>query len=408
MPPQTTGAELLSSAAKPAYITALNRDRDRYQVPLALAEAGWLKAFATDVYAGPRTLRLFPSLAHRRVDGLPAELVYGSALALIAQMVGIKALGRPEATMDLVHRALGRKARGLARRSQADLLLYGQTAYEAFTDPQLQGRQRILFAFHPHRRLIEQVLRKDMDAFPEIAWTLRDTETTETFAEREDEEIARADLILCASRVTRRSLLLAGAPADAIRVVPYGCGPVAEPTKDRTGECRFLFVGQGLQRKGLHHLLMVWRRLALPDASLTVVSYRLDPALRPLLHSAQGAGSVHFIAGATREQLNALFAAAHVFVMPSLAEGFGLVFTEAMAAGCYVIGTENTGVANIGASDSLASTVRAGDLRGLGEAMESAYRRHQNEGLPHPEICSCAQTHTWADFRQGLRDAIAP
>ena len=397
------GADPQHGEDKPAYVTAVNRDRDSYQVPLALAEAGWLQALVTDVYASDRVARLMPSLAHRRVAGVSAELSRSSLTAVLVQMVGMKLLHRPEGTLDLVHSLLGRKARAEARRSRADLLLYAQCAYEAFTDPQLERQRRVLFAFHPHRRLIMQILRDDITAFPEIAWTVRDTETTAAYARREDAELQRAELILCASRFTQRSLQLAGVEEERIRVVPYGAPEVvAKPDKTCGGVCRFLFVGQGVQRKGLHHLLTVWRRLALPNASLTVVCYRLDPALQPLLDS-----NVTLISGASRDEVSALFGASHVFVMPSLAEGFGLVFTEAMAAGCYVIATENTGVPDLAPPDALASVVRAGNLEQLTAAMESACLRHQTTGLPHGEIAEFAKAASWPQFRQRLRDALA-
>jgi glycosyltransferase involved in cell wall biosynthesis len=398
-----SGADRQHGKDESAYITAVNRDRDSYQVPLALAEAGWLQALVTDVYASDGLARLMPSLAHRRIAGLPAALTRSNLAAVLAQMVGIKLLHRQEVTLDLVHSLLGRNARAEARRSRADLLLYAQCAYEAFTDPQLEGRRRVLFAFHPHRRLIAQVLRDDMAAFPEIAWTMREIETTTAYARREDAELQRAELILCASRFTQRSLQLAGVEEERIRVVPYGAPQTAaQLAKMRGGVCRFLFVGQGVQRKGLHHLLTVWRRLALPKASLTVVCYRLDPALQPLL-----GGDVTLIQGASRDDVSALFGASHVFVMPSLAEGFGLVFPEAMAAGCYVIATENTGVPDLTPPDALASVVRAGDLEQLTAAMERACVRHQTTGLPHGEIVEFAKGASWSQFRQRLRDALA-
>ncbi len=50
---------------------------------------------------------------------------------------------------------------------------------------------------------------------------------------------------------------------------------------------------------------------------------------------------VHFPGYVTDEQLRALYAAASVYVHPSLYEGFGLTVLEAMAAGCPVV-TSNT------------------------------------------------------------------
>jgi len=65
--------------------------------------------------------------------------------------------------------------------------------------------------------------------------------------------VRHADLILCASAFTRRSLLEAGADERRCRIVPYGIDlPPAPPPAPAGDAFRAVFVGSGGQRKGLH------------------------------------------------------------------------------------------------------------------------------------------------------------
>jgi glycosyltransferase involved in cell wall biosynthesis len=385
------------------FIVAFNRDRDSYQVALAMAEAGMLEAFVTDFYASPLKAKFLPRLGHRRIAGLDARLTRSSPLALLLQVLGPKVFPDLNATLARTHKALGAKARAVARRSNADLLLYSEHAFEAFADAKLREQRKILFSFHPHRKLIQEILAKDTGRYPEIAWELRDDAPSGGLEARENAELRMAEFVLCASSFTKRSLVHAGVDAEKIAVVPYGAPVRAGAAADRSSwECRFLFVGQGVQRKGLHHLLRVWNELALPNASLTLVCYRIDPAIAKL-----AGPNVQILGGLPQAQLDALYARSHVFVMPSLIEGFGLVFLEAMAAGCYVIGTKNTGLPDLDVPTELASVVEAGELEELAEAMESAYAKHQVGALPHEEIAKFAETRSWALFREKLRSEVA-
>jgi glycosyltransferase involved in cell wall biosynthesis len=389
---------------KLSFVVGFNRDRDSYQVPLALAEAGWLETFVTDYYSSARRAKLFPRLGHRQVSGLDTSLTRGSALAMLISVAGPKVLRDADAVSLQVSRTLGMKARTVARRTKADLLLYSEHAYEAFSDPKLSERRRILFSFHPHRKLIREILDADRGRFPDIDWEINDAAPFPAMEHREDEELRLAQQVLCASSFTRQSLIHAGVPDAKIEVIPYGT--TATGTYGRVGrrsdECRFLFVGQGVQRKGLHHLLHVWNRLVLPNASLTVVSYRLDPALAKLVGT-----NVKMLSTLPARVLDEEFARSHVFVMPSLVEGFGLVFLEAMSAGCHVIGTENTGLPDLEMPADFASIVEAGSLDQLAVAMESAYVRHQASALPHDEISRFAETRSWTIFRERLRRVVS-
>ncbi|WP_162536390.1 glycosyltransferase family 4 protein [Granulicella sp. WH15] len=385
------------------FVVAFNRDRDFYQVPLALEEGGMLETFITDLYSSPQNERIFPSLKHRKIEGLPPSRTRNSLKALLLQVFGPRLGMKPLDLWWKVDSELGRRAANEAIRTGADLFLYSQYAYEAFTHPKLADRRRVLFWVHPHRTLIVNTLAEDQERFPEFAWAVKENVQEERKQVREDVELERADLIFCASSFTKRSLLCAGKAAETIHVAPYGATPQKSFSVPRTGpECRFLFVGQGRQRKGLHHLLMAWKRLALPNATLTLICSHLDAALQPHVTP-----DIRVRSNIPKNELNAEFANAHVFIMPSLVEGFGLVYLEALAAGCYVIGTENTGLPDLGVPPDLASVVDAGGMEQMMQALEGAYQRHFREGLPHAEIEKFSDELRWSGFRERIREGLA-
>ena len=178
-----------------------------------------------------------------------------------------------------------------------------------------------------------------------------------------------------------------------------GTKRVMQP-RDRR-ECRFLFVGQGVQRKGLHHLLRAWRRINLADAELTIVATTLDLGIAKLAGK-----NVRILPRQSAEQLRNLFASSHVFAMPSLVEGFGLVYLEALGAGCHCIGTANTGLPDLlrffTPDVSAMSLIEAGDIDQLGAALESAYTLHRTGCLDHDRIAELAQQITWKSFRSSV------
>jgi len=61
-------------------------------------------------------------------------------------------------------------------------------------------------------------------------------------------------------------------------------------------------------------------------------------------------GRIHFYQGLSNEALAAAYSLAHVFILPSLAEGFGWPIIEAQACGCPVLTTEAPPMTEVGAS----------------------------------------------------------
>ncbi len=401
------------------YICAFPGRRDSYQVPLALAEAGWLEEFITDFYTGPTvraSMRLFNSrlqekLGSRKQPGIPEDRIrclYGATLLGLARA----RLGYPRSeTFALLDRRYSLAAASAARISRASLLLYNPYAYEAFEQDYSHSARKVLFQFHPHPDWERAILREDAGKYPVVASAYRDevrSDWSEASLDRERNCWRKADLILCASSVTKRSLIAAGAAPARCRVVPYGADTVLKPAVGEPPKLaenfQALFVGSGYQRKGLHHLLYAWKRAVLPAGSrLILVCRRLDAALERL---AVETPRVELRRSATAAELQELYAHSSLFVMPSLVEGFGQVFLEALAEGCPVLGTANTCLPDLGAETDGIFLVEPGNLEELAARLEDLSRHLPGRTDLRVRAQSCARRFTWARFRHELRGCL--
>jgi phosphatidylinositol alpha-1,6-mannosyltransferase len=105
---------------------------------------------------------------------------------------------------------------------------------------------------------------------------------------------------------------------------------------------------------------------AVPDVFYVVVGEGdLQPRLEELARENAVRDRVIFAGAARLEQLKAYYSRADVYVMPSLQEGFGIVFLEAMAFGKPVIASEHGGAPEIVQDGVTGFLVKPGDLEAL-------------------------------------------
>lgn len=380
------------------FVCAQNRNRDGYQLPLALYEAGLLERLVTDFYAPERAPFWLPqSLSHRHADGLPHDRTVNSWSSFVGQ-AALHAAGLwNSTTASLTDRMIARTAARVAIRRGA-----GLHCYEGYLPPSrliARGAPRIVFAYHPAPALGEALLAADNARFPETlaSWT---RERAIARRSRSADDWRRADAVVCASAMTRASLEHAGCPPERITVVPYGADePMTPPlTRPDTGRAEFLFVGQGVQRKGLHHLIAAWQAADLADARLTLVCYAIDPGIAATIRSP----SIRLLPRQSAAALRDLYAASHVFAMPSLVEGFGLVYLDALVAGCYILGTPNTGLPDLRLPAHAATLVAPGDLDALAASLMRLRDAALADALDPAAIAAAGTDWSWADFRRGI------
>ncbi|MCU0560203.1 MAG: glycosyltransferase family 4 protein [Desulfobacterales bacterium] len=169
-----------------------------------------------------------------------------------------------------------------------------------------------------------------------------------------------------------------GLAAEALRVIPYGLPPQtpAEATALAGGPA-LLFVGGNFARKGLGPLLeaLVRLRPSRPAIHLHVVGG--DANQRIFEQQADRLGvrdNVTFHGRRPNAAVRSMMAGAAIFVLPSLTEGFGLVYLEAMQAGVPVIATRAGGAHEVFAENKEAIFVSPGSAAELAAAVERIAR----------------------------------
>ncbi|MEM4218230.1 MAG: glycosyltransferase family 4 protein, partial [Candidatus Methanomethylicaceae archaeon] len=169
----------------------------------------------------------------------------------------------------------------------------------------------------------------------------------EEYSERQRQEWALTDVILCPSQFCRRALLEEGAPENKIRLLPFGIVPrFLQPfaAQAKRNGLRVLFAGNSPVRKGLPDLVLALEQLrtrhvhgVFVGETSSLTSYALTRTRRV----ADVLGNV------PRPQMVDLYRSADVFVLPTVSDVFPAVILEAMAAGLPVITTPNCGSGEI-------------------------------------------------------------
>jgi len=246
----------------------------------------------------------------------------------------------------------------------------------------------------------------------------------------ERDTLMRADLRIAISRYTAARIMQTHPDIGAIAVcplaLPIGSAPDGnDPPPQRLGPHAVLAVGRmsrSERYKGHDQLIEAWPAVvdAVPDAQLVVVGDG-DDAARLRRKAGEGAASdrILFTGFVSKPALDALYRSAALFALPSRAEGFGLVYLEAMSHRLPCIGSIHDAAVDVIADgetgqlvdqndpDCLAATVSSLLLdeprrRRMGEA---GYRRLVSEfsfDRFRNRICSLLHAESAAAIRAGV------
>jgi glycosyltransferase involved in cell wall biosynthesis len=197
-----------------------------------------------------------------------------------------------------------------------------------------RGGLRVLGQVDP-ARTEERIVDEERARWP--GWEPESLRVPEAFHRRRLAEWEEADRIVVNSAWSRQALEEQGVPPSKLRVIPlvYESSGPSLPRSPRGDRLRVLWLGQVILRKGIAYLIEAARRLRPEPVDIRVIgAVSISPeAVRSAPPNLRFAGPV------PRSEVGAAYAAADVFVLPTLSDGFALTQLEAMAHGLPVIAT---------------------------------------------------------------------
>jgi glycosyltransferase involved in cell wall biosynthesis len=275
---------------------------------------------------------------------------------------------------------------GLMRRLGVDLLnghefdgaIYGTAA------ARLSGRPSVV-TMHGNHSMTQAWRRRTA-----LRWAFRASQAVVAVSDQTKQQLDR-DL---------------GLRADAVRVIhngmPVGTGdpaPVRRELGLREDETLILAVGNLVARKGHIVLLQALQRLEREGLGvawrLAIAGGKGGPeraALEIFIAEHQLADRVHILT--YRDDVPNLQAAAEVFVMPSLWEGFPLAILEAMLSGTPVIASDVCGIPEAIVSGEHGLLTPPGDV----EALATALRRLLTDPSLREQLAAGARARALREF----------
>ena len=349
----------------------------------SLLNAGYATTLFTSL---PRNR--FPQ--HRELihSWLPPELFFR-----LGRIVGLENFG-DQIKIKTFGRHLARCLRRENARSPYDLL-FGWSSYSLEVLRARSAKRQVLIRDSSHIQLqmslLEAEYKKFALPFPNRQWVI----------DRELEEYELADHIIVLSEFAKQSFVDRGMSASKLSVLRLGVDtsrftPFRQVTM--TKPLRVVYFGTLTLRKGIPYLLEATRGFNPSELELSLIG-PVEPEFKVIL--AQYSHAKLFpklpqaeLAKRIRDQ--------HIFVFPTLEDGFGQTLIQAMASGLVPITTSHCGAGELIVEGNSGFVVEAGSAKALKECLEKLVQNPESLSRIRQQCIDTARRISWIAYRDQL------
>ena len=327
--------------------------REHYQVPRLCHAHGALVRLYTDFWKPlppllQQTIACVSPRAERRLAGrmardLPDEFISTHSLQAGYWWLRGKLSNDRAAAYEVYYRwgeGFARHvAKSLSKENFTSFFGFSSASLEALQEVRRRGALAVLDEIAP-THLEDRIMAEEQHRFP--GWESTFAPTPRSFLERLCAEWDVADRIVVNSDWTRNALVDEGVPPNKIYVIPVSYEDpllrVSGKSRKENEPLRVLWLGTLCLRKGLPYAIEAAKRLLGKPVTFTFAG----PA--PVdLAVIDWPENVVVIGQVPRTEVSSLWRSHHVFILPTLSDGFAITQIEAMAHGLPIIVTPNCG-----------------------------------------------------------------
>lgn len=396
------------------YVSAWHGGRDNYQVQKALHQADLLDKLIVE--ASPSLVNALKNLTNPgtnlRQEVIPDGYIYTSKLAFLSEVtskIKFYTTGKVDYYQWLYGAMqLGKKAGELSTKNQSALLSELYSAHWSFQNTRNTNTYKVLYQGHPYSEYLVPLYKrskytgvKHYESYP--LETEMEIGAPAKYRTALRQAAIDADKIVCPSTFVKHTLVTYGIDESKISVTPLGVDRnlfYIDGTKD-AHIFNMLFVGQSVERKGLNRLINSWSKLKLKNSILTLVG-------RDINYNVQLSESckIQSVGRLTDSNLRQAMSKSDMLVLPSIAEGFGLVLLQSLACGTPVMATDNTGLQDIISQGNVGKIIPFDEIDNLSDYLQWAYDNKDSLGSLTSLCTETADTFSWGSFRKNILNSL--
>lgn len=218
-------------------------------------------------------------------------------------------------------------------------------------------------------------------------------------------EAQNADIHIVASTFSKQASMYNGIDESHIIVAPYGVDKKAfhHTKKDYQSGLKILFVGELDQRKGIYQILEAAKQLHGLNIEFNLIGTGREVC--PELYKPYEK-YVNFLGKVSFDKIPEKYGENHIFVFPSMGDGFGLVILEALSSGLPVIASRNCLGPDIIKDGYNGFLVEAGETGQLVDKIKWFYDHMEQLPQFRENAIESVKQMTWENYEDNLAQQL--
>lgn len=287
---------------------------------------------------------------------------------------------------------------------------YEDCSKESFKAAKYKNIKTIYDLTSPYWRLKKKILIEEIRLQPD--WNLSSTELLEEKkCKSKDEEISLSDQIIVASSFTAKSLELFEVSKKLnIKVIPYGIDLPKEKKiykREINEKFKIFFAGRPTLSKGIQYLIQSLNQLDFPwEVEIAGSIPEKAVEISKKLHTFFKDERCKFLGQISNKKVLNKMRTSHVFLFPSLFEGFGQVILESLSNSLPIVTTENTGGLDFieNQQNSFITPIR--DEKNTVEILNKLYLDEEYRRYISENSFLTAKKYTWENYQNELQNYL--